>query len=71
MMEGLGLVVTVLLAVVSKVQASSQFDRQHQEESFVEYVNLLGGSLSKYDTSSGSTLPLLTRPWGAAAWAPM
>lgn len=71
MIERLCLVVTVLLAVVSKVQASSQFDRQHQEESFVEYVNLLGGSLSKYDTSSGSTLPLLTRPWGAAAWAPM
>ncbi len=41
------------------------------EENVVDYVNLLGGSLSKYDSSSGSTLPLLTRPWGAAAWAPM
>eukprot|EP00605_Chrysophyceae_sp_TOSAG23-4_P000192 GSChrysophyteH1.ASY1.ANO1.228.1 assembled CDS len=36
----------------------------------VDYVNILGGSDSKYDMSHGSTLPMVTRPWGASAWVP-
>jgi hypothetical protein len=29
-----------------------------------EYVNILGGTDSRYDLSNGNTLPLVTVPWG-------
>jgi putative alpha-1,2-mannosidase len=35
-----------------------------------EYVNILGGSDSRYDLSHGSTLPLITLPWGFNTYAP-
>lgn len=35
-----------------------------------EYVDILGGTDSRYDISHGSTLPLITRPWGFNAFAP-
>ncbi len=28
-----------------------------------EFVNILGGTNSRYDASHGGTLPLVTRPW--------
>jgi putative alpha-1,2-mannosidase len=36
-----------------------------------EFVNILGGTNSRYDISHGSTLPLITRPWGFNSYAPM
>lgn len=35
-----------------------------------EFVNLLGGTNSRYDISYGSTLPLMTLPWGFNSYAP-
>ncbi len=35
-----------------------------------EYVNILGGTDSRYDLSHGGTLPLIARPWGFNAFAP-
>lgn len=35
-----------------------------------DYVNILGGTDSRYDVSHGSTLPLIARPWGFNAFAP-
>jgi len=35
-----------------------------------EYVNILGGTDSRYDLSHGSTLPLITLPWGFNNYAP-
>ena len=35
-----------------------------------EYVNILGGTDSRYDLSHGNTLPLIARPWGFNAWSP-
>jgi putative alpha-1,2-mannosidase len=34
-----------------------------------EYINVLGGTDSRYDMSHGNTLPLHTRPWGMNSWA--
>lgn len=34
------------------------------------YVTTLSGTNSRYDLSRGNLLPLVARPWGAAAWAP-
>eukprot|EP01040_Poterioochromonas_malhamensis_P006702 gene6700-7220_t len=36
-----------------------------------EFVNILGGTNSRYDASHGGTLPLVTRPWGFNSYAPM
>jgi predicted alpha-1,2-mannosidase len=36
-----------------------------------EFVNVLGGTNSRFDISHGSTLPLVTRPWGFNSYAPM
>lgn len=35
-----------------------------------EYVNILGGTDSRYDLSHGNTLPLIARPWGFNSWSP-
>lgn len=35
-----------------------------------EFVNILGGTDSRYDSSHGSTLPLVAVPWGFNAYAP-
>jgi hypothetical protein len=35
-----------------------------------EFVNILGGTDSRYDMSHGNTLPLTARPWGFNSWAP-
>lgn len=34
-----------------------------------EYVNTLGGTLSRYDLSTGNILPLVNRPWGFNQWS--
>jgi len=34
-----------------------------------EYVNILGGTDSKYDFSHGNSLPLMGLPWSADTWA--
>ncbi|RYH29657.1 hypothetical protein EON65_07730, partial [archaeon] len=40
------------------------------KENIEEYVNILGGTDSRYDLSRGSTLPFITRPWGFNNYAP-
>jgi len=35
-----------------------------------DYPNILGGTQSRYDLSHGSTLPLITLPWGFNSWSP-
>jgi predicted alpha-1,2-mannosidase len=35
-----------------------------------EFINILGGTNSRYDMSYGATLPLMTRPWGFNSYAP-
>jgi len=37
----------------------------------VEYVDILGGTDSRYDLSHGNVLPLVARPWGFNSWSPM
>jgi putative alpha-1,2-mannosidase len=36
----------------------------------VDFVNILGGTNSRYDMSHGGTLPIVARPWGFNHWAP-
>jgi len=35
-----------------------------------EFVNTLGGTDSRFDWSTGATLPLVARPWGFNHWSP-
>ncbi len=36
----------------------------------VDYVNTLSGTQSKYELSTGNTLPIVTMPWGMNGWTP-
>lgn len=36
-----------------------------------ERVDILGGTDSRFDLSHGNVLPLVARPWGMNAWAPV
>ncbi len=36
----------------------------------VDYVNTLTGTQSKYELSTGNTLPIVTMPWGMNGWTP-
>ncbi len=36
----------------------------------VDYVNVLTGTLSKYELSTGNTYPVIARPWGMNFWVP-
>lgn len=36
----------------------------------VDYVNTLVGTQSKYELSTGNTLPLVAMPWGMNSWTP-
>lgn len=36
-----------------------------------EMVNIMGGTDSRFDFSTGATLPLIARPWGFNHWAPV
>ncbi len=36
----------------------------------VDYVNTLSGTQSKYELSTGNTIPIVTMPWGMNGWTP-
>lgn len=36
-----------------------------------EYINILGGTKSRYDLSTGNILPEVTVPWGFNGWSPV
>lgn len=61
-----------LFLVLSNVQyiTASVAANCAAESNVEEYVNILGGTDSRYDISHGSTLPLITRPWGFNGYAP-
>ena len=46
-------------------------EEKEEISSFVDYVNILGGTNSRYDLSHGNTLPLIATPWSFNTWAPM
>jgi len=37
----------------------------------VDYVNVLGGTLSEHSFSTGNTYPAIARPWGSHFWTPL
>jgi len=54
----------LLLLVAAACCVCAVSDR-HPEE----YINVLGGTDSKYDFSHGNSLPLLARPWSFSTWS--
>src|SRR5699024_88662 len=41
-----------------------------QDREPIDYVNVLMGTLSKYELSNGNTYPVIARPWGMNFWTP-
>jgi len=49
---------------------ASIFSVKGQDGNFVDYVNPLMGTQSKYELSAGNTYPVIARPWGMNFWTP-
>ena len=61
--------IAVSFAVVASkgtVESISARATAHPEE----FVNILGGTDSRYDSSHGGSLPLIALPWGFNTYAP-
>jgi len=63
---------SILCIVVDAASSSSSSSgrKAGDKKSLVDYVNILGGTDSRYDLSHGSTLPLIARPWSFNTYAP-
>lgn len=55
---------------LSKPKECSKYTDALMKKDPEDYVNILGGTDSRYDISHGSTLPLISRPWGFNSYAP-
>lgn len=54
----------VLISFLHEISASRTLENPE------EYVNILGGTDSRYDQSTGGVLPFVARPWGFNGFAP-
>ncbi len=48
----------------------SYFTMAQSKTEPIDYVNILMGTLSKFELSNGNTYPAIARPWGMNFWAP-
>ncbi len=48
----------------------SYFTMAQSKPEPIDYVNILMGTLSKFELSNGNTYPAIARPWGMNFWAP-
>ncbi len=62
MSRALSIILVICLAVLACTASAGK--------KLLDHVNVLAGSDSKYDFSHGSTIPMVTRPWGFNAWVP-
>ena len=64
-------VLKVVLAICTLIIiVNGNIINNEKDKTPYDYVNTLGGSDSKHDMSHGSTLPMVTRPFGFNAWVP-
>ena len=54
------IIAMVMMMMMMMIPASSA----HADDDLESYVNVLGGTDSRYDLSTGNTLPLIQVPWG-------
>jgi predicted alpha-1,2-mannosidase len=71
MLGSVVIVVTLLCGISAAAKPKSVESITTQAISHPEeFVNILGGTDSRYDLSHGSTLPLVALPWGFNSYAP-
>ena len=63
MMRGFGYFLVLLLAINEVIGTPNELIKQSLSNP-EEFVNILGGTDSRYDISHGSTLPIIGYPWG-------
>lgn len=56
------------LLVIFSIQANAQVSKN--PKTFIDYVNTLMGTDSKYSLSNGNTYPAIAVPWGMHFWSP-
>lgn len=55
----------LIVCIIFSSSLSAQFKQKP-----LDYVNILGGTLSKFELSTGNTYPAVARPWGMNFWTP-
>lgn len=64
------LLITVFLSCSTKEKSEVNL-REENQISYVDFVNPLMGTDSKYSLSNGNTYPAIAMPWGMNFWTPM
>lgn len=66
------LILAIAIPIVSCNNDKKRINNKSEEKvSFVDYVNPLMGTDSKYTLSNGNTYPAIATPWGMNFWTPM
>ena len=60
----------VILVACFSCKNKTELATLNKEKSFLEYVNPLMGTDSKYSLSNGNTYPAIATPWGMNFWTP-
>lgn len=60
-------VIAVILSLIISVGCSA---KENEGTNYLQFVNPLVGTQSKYELSSGNTYPVIARPWGMNFWTP-
>ena len=60
----------VIIAVMAAIVAACCSKQEKAKTDPVDYVNILGGTASSYELSTGNTYPAVAVPWGMNFWTP-
>lgn len=59
----------ITLGVIQFLMSCNKAENEKNTDP-VDYVNILTGTLSKFELSTGNTYPVIARPWGMNFWTP-
>lgn len=62
-------VLLVAFSLALSLQMRANTPKQEGQEP-IDYVNILTGTLSKFELSTGNTYPIIATPWGMNFWTP-
>ena len=65
------LLLVVLIGCACASERKNNVDKGTNRIDYVDYVNPLMGTDSKYTLSNGNTYPAIATPWGMNFWTPM
>lgn len=62
--------IILILCTLTGLASCKDSNRNNNKPEFVDYVNVLMGTQSKFALSNGNTYPAIAMPWGMNFWTP-